>query len=418
MFNNFRWISVIFSSIYDDILLSTYLTTREFLSRHLTISEYDLYYSATIYSIGFLIGGLFWNILSKKYSVKKLLFISQFMVLVSTLGFFVSTSANQIFIIRFLQGLFANGAFICINILVRHNLKQGEFNKYLAMHTLFTYIAEAVMPLISGFLNKTFNFRASIAFLVFIILVSMYTAKLDLKDLNNKESFKSATKYTLKSYWYLMRSELCLLVIIAGIAEGVIDLLFNLLGGMIGKVSSGNSNQLLTLSLSIISVSSSILVNLISYLIPDKDEPDNNSNVKFNWLALKNGVNDQRILNFTIKTVIIILATNCVLNLSSNYIGLILYGITIAGGMCIINYMATKMLYSVYYSAGCIASSLSFFETLCSALIQGISLFATRLEENRLIYLYCIVYLLIIWFLTKAFYRLIKSKYKSVSNSK
>jgi MFS family permease len=417
MLAGFRWVSVIFSSIYDDILLSTYLTTREFLSQHLTISQYELYYSATIYSIGFLIGGLFWNILSKKYSVKKLLFLSQFMVLVSTLGFFICTSAIQIFVIRFLQGVFANGAFICINILVKHNFKQNDFNRYLALNTLFAYVAEAIMPLISGVLNQTFDFRASIAFLSFIILISMYTIRLDFKDIENKQSFRSATKYTLTSYWYLMKSELCLLLIIAGIAEGVIDLLFNLLGGMISNVSAGSSNQLLTVSLSIISVCSSILVNLISYLMPDKEDNSENGNGKFNWSIFRRGSNDKAILYFTVEVVVIVLTTSCVLQFSGHYVGLITYTVCIAGGLCIVNYIVAKTLYSVYYSSGCIASSLSFFETLISAVIQGISLFATRLEDNRYIYLYCLLYVGIIFLLARIFYRLVGSRYRSVCDS-
>ena len=166
MLNLTEWISVVTASIYDDIILSTYITTRELFCNNLSINQQSIYHSGTLYLMGFLLGGILWNILSKTISVKKLLLICQFMLFVSTATFLFIYNIPQIFIARFLQGLFVSGSLICINIIVKHNLNKNEFNQFLALSNLFGYAAEAVMPLITGSLNAIYGFKASIIFLI------------------------------------------------------------------------------------------------------------------------------------------------------------------------------------------------------------------------------------------------------------
>ena len=410
MFALIKWVAIITSSLYDDILLSIYLTTRDLLCQHLNLFEHSIYHSSTLYAIGFLIGGLFWNVLSKCIQVKKMLSLCQIGLFISTLGFLYSSAPWQIFSIRFMQGIFASGAFIYINILVKHNFRQKEFNKFLALNTLFAYIAEAIVPLVSGILNSSYNFKASIVFLLIILAVSMYTIFLNLDSPPANETFVESIGTTSLSYWKIISSQLVLILIVVGMTEGIIDMLFNILEHMMENIMPNTSNQLLTLSISGISICSSISVNIISWFDSENNKVGKQS---FNWSYVNR--RDKMTMYYASIAVILGLCSSFIVQ--HNYWTLIAYIVLIMIGLCIIHYIGTKMVYSVYYSSGCIASSIGLAETLMSAIIQGISGFAMRISDNRFIFLYCILFFVIMLTIIRQFYKIIPDNYEKASIS-
>lgn len=399
-----KWISIVCSSIYDDIILSNYLTIKEFLCAHLQIAEKEIYHSATVYALGFLLGGVFWNVVTKCRSVKRTLILCQVSLLASTILFLLSSTLTEVFTIRFMQGLFASGAFISINVLVKHNFRQNDFNRFLALTTLFPYIAEAVMPIINGVLNRNYGFRASIVLLIVILVVSMYTMFLDLKDVHTSCTVRVACIETVSSYVGIIKSRLLIILIIAGLTEGLVDLLFNVLDEMIRNIAPEASNQLLTISISTISIFSSLCTNIVPYFTNASDDSKRDNLSHFDWSNVHND-KDRKILYFLIEVALLALISSSIKQFSSHYYSFMFYLILVISTLCVVNYISIKIMYSVYYSSGCVASSLSLSETFMSTGIQGISSFAARVKDNRLIFLYCIFYFILILALLNWFYR-------------
>lgn len=394
------YLSIYFAAIYDDAIVLTYLTIRGMLSKEMKITSEAIYNSAMLYTIGFLVGGIVANVLVKRVCSSRMLVISQLLLLVVTVAFLCCNSAFLMFGIRFLQGILISCCLVSINVLLKQNFSQFEFNRFLAISAIFNCVAEGAIPMLNGFLNKYYGFRASVGLMIFIISISMMVYFLRFKDTQPKAaSFSEAIETTFISYKNIIFSHLILLLFVAAISEGFIDIVLHLLEDMLVNVSNELPiAYIFPISVSLISVFASIGVNLAS--ISETKEGQKHS--KFNWeyICSKDRFTLINLILFTV----FVIGLQILLSNIMGYKLMLFTIICISTTMYIINYIASKTLYSIYYSPGCVVSSISLFESSVSTVMQFISFRIIQLKNNKIIFLYFMFFAIITLIIIQAFY--------------
>ena len=395
-------VSIYFATVYDDAMVSTYLTIRRIFSKEMKISSQAIYNSAILYTIGFLFGGIVANIIIKRVSSSKMLLLSQVFLLVSTVIFLFCRWISLIFIIRYLQGFLISFCLVSINTLLKQNFSQLEFNRFLAISAIFNCVVEGLIPVISSFLSESYGFRASIGLMIFIIIVSMMIYFLRFTDKEPKaSSLEEAVKITFTSYKNIISSYLVILLLLVAITEGFIDIVLHLLDDMLININISEKIQknIVPITMSLISILGSIGVNIIS--IFEKEEEEKRDSI-FNWQYISD--KDKSILMKMLLFVILIICSQVILGNSLSYKMLIFSIICVTTCMYIINYIGCKMIYSIYYNPGCVVSSIALFESGVSTIMQFFSFSLIQLKNNRLVFIYFMFFVILILFLTEYFY--------------
>jgi hypothetical protein len=302
-----------------------------------------------------------------------------------------------------MHGICAGGVLISINILVKHNLNINDFNRFLALNATFVYVVEGIIPIVISFLS-VYSLQLSLIFLILIFLISTFTNFLNFKDVNEKESFKTAASKTYSSYWQIISSNLIFILLVVGISEALVDVLFNIFDQIIANSGNGNISKLKNISISVISLCSSAGVLIIPYFLPDITPQ---STKKLDWKHV--GPRDKKIIQLCLNLIAIIILCNMFNPYPNNYILSMLVLILVMTTLCIIHYVGIKIMHSVYYSAGCVASVTLMSETFFSAVIQGISPFLGQMTSNRNIFNYAFIYVLLIYILIIIFFKKLKS---------
>ena len=405
-----KYLSIYFAAVYDDAMVSTYLTIRNTMSEEIKISDVDIYNSATFYALGFLIGGIISNVVTKKISTKKMMIFFQSMMLVVTILFLFSTSVWLIFIIRFLQGFFISGSLVSMNILLKQNFSQTEFNRFLALSAIFNCAVEALIPIVNSFLSENYGFRASICLIIAMVAISMFAYFLQFTDSEEKAaSYVDAIKSTFTSYRKIMQSYLIFMLLIVATTEGIIDVVMHLLEDMIKNISIDLPiKSILPISISLISIFASIFVNLVS--MSEKDVEGKNSMFSWEYICSR----DKSILLNIAYFLIGIIAIQALLTNVMDYRVMIFSIICISTSMYVMNYIASRTVYSIYHSPGCVVSSISLFESLVSTIMQFFAFMIIRFSDNRIIFCYLLFFVALILLFAKCFY-FFTSKFSVIS---
>ena len=394
-------VSIYFATVYDDAMVSTYLTIRRMFSKEMKISSQAIYNSAILYTIGFLFGGILANIIIKRVSSSKMLLFSQIFLLFSTVMFLFCKWISLIFAIRFIQGFLISCCLISINTLLKQNFSQLEFNRFLAISAIFNCVVEGLIPVISGFLSENYGFRASIGLMIFIIITSMMVYFLRFTDKEAKaSSMEEAVKITFTSYKNIIRSYLVILLLLVAITEGFIDIVLHLLDDLLININISEKIQknIVPITISLISILGSTGVNIISIFEKEEEKGDSS----FNWQYISD--KDKSILMKMILFVTFIISSQIILGNSLSYKMLIFSIICITTCMYIINYVGSKMIYSIYYNPGCVVSSIALFESGVSTIMQFFSFSLIQLKNNRLVFIYFMFFIILMLILTEYFY--------------
>lgn len=393
--NVITWASLLICSMYDDILIVDCLTTKNLLAHKLGISSKLLYNATIIYSLGFLIGTTFWNVLIKCFSVKYLFRISQVILLLASISLIFSNSLTQVFVVRLVQGIMSSCAIVCLIPLIKKTFTPENFDRFIMFNSIVFYVVESIVPLVKSYLNSI-SIKYSIGFIVAIIILSLYTFFIRIKDINEKKNAIEAIRDTVSNYVDILMSPLVILLGISAITEGVSEALINALQGIIENVWPHFPNRVFSISLSFVSAILSISIHIISYFGAKSEK--NTSNNLFNWSSSSLKVDRKIIMIVSEFTLILLLATGVMLNIKS-YIIFILFLTMILIALAIIQYSILKILYNVYSNAACVVSILAIIETLGSIIIQISSSFLQDFNNIHYVFAYSFICFIVIVFL-------------------
>lgn len=392
------WLSTMICSIYDDIIVFDALISKSVMSQKLCISNKVLYHVATVYCGGFLLGSVFWNIITQSYSSKKILYTCQLLLLGSMVLFLCRVDLVTLFILRMFQGVLASGVFICIYRLLKYNLTVSQFNYFINLNAVSSYGIETLIPISIGFLTNQ-SIYYSITFMIAIFCLSLYTLRIKFKD-PPLYNLRQGTKICIENYMGILKSPLFILFMIAGICEGLNDTLINTMEIVLETYWEDHPRALFIGAVSTISICLSISVHLVQYFIARGYSYNNN--IMFNW-NIHVIRHNEKLISRIIQFILIVLLSTGMTILSQNYILFLIYFVITLIGLAIIHCICIMTLYNSYKSSSCVASSLVLSENLACFLIQLSSKFVQNFEHSYFIFIYVFIYILGILLLIKTF---------------
>jgi hypothetical protein len=212
-------------------------------------------------------------------------------------------------------------------------------------------------------------------------------------------SLEEAVQITFASYKNIICSYLVILLVLVAITEGFIDVILHLLDDMLINISDKiQTKNVVPITISLISILGSAGVNIISIFEKEEEKKDS----IFNWRYISS--KDKSILVRILFFIMLIICGQIILGDLLSHKILLFSTICITTCMYIINYIGSKMIYSIYYSPGCVVSSIALFESGISTIMQFFSFSLIQLRNNRLVFLYFMFFAAVMLILTEYFY--------------
>jgi MFS family permease len=390
-------------------MFSVYLIGKEAISDQIKVTEEHVYHILSIYLLGIWIGSVFWNVISKCFSIKKVMIFCQINLMISVMGVLYVDSVKFLLFLRFLNGFFVTGGYICINTLMKNSVRHNQFNRFLATSIFLTCIAEGLIIKLSDAIISRYGFIPIPIFLITLLLVGLIVPlSSEYKDLKEGYSLAKATKETWLSYKNIINSKLLLVLICVGLSEGSVDLIISFVKPILKNIDPNITNPQISTALMIVSIASSIYLSITSYLSKEKGVQSDNE--LFNWKIL--------IINSDKKHVFLIILVGIVVLLSAiyvkNWILMVFIMSVVSSLFYVLGYFGSKMLYSCYQSPGCVASSILSFQAFFSMLAQYVAEPSDN-TSNKTIILWLLFYILLIGSIFWIFYKLLYIKTKEPS---
>jgi MFS transporter, DHA1 family, multidrug resistance protein len=211
--------------------IDTYLPSFPAIEADLGVSRIEMQQTLSVYLIAFAVMTLFHGTLSDSLGRRPVILVSLGVFVLSSIGCMLAGSFGELLVFRALQGLSAGAGIVVGRAIIRDTYDGHAAQRLMALVTMIFSLAPAVAPIIGGWLQAGFGWRA-----VFLFLVAYSAFMLLICYRRLPETLPHARRQPLafaplaRNYWRLGRS-LTLLLISSAIA-------FNFVGFFVYVVSA------------------------------------------------------------------------------------------------------------------------------------------------------------------------------------
>lgn len=151
--------------------IDTYLPSFPAIEADLQVSRQLLTQSLALYLGVFALSTLLWGPLSDRFGRRKVVLISLFGYLFASLLCALAQDFQQLMIGRALQGVMAAGSLVASRAMIRDYFQGAKAQSALAIVMMLFTVAPAIAPIIGGYLDVHFGWRAVFYFLAFYALL-------------------------------------------------------------------------------------------------------------------------------------------------------------------------------------------------------------------------------------------------------
>jgi DHA1 family bicyclomycin/chloramphenicol resistance-like MFS transporter len=186
--------------------IDTYLPSFRAIEQELVISRALLLQTLSVYLIAFALATLVWGPLVDKWGRRPIILLSLSGYLAASLWIALATSYDALFIGRAIQGLMVAGGTVASRAMIRDYFHGAEAQKAMALMMMLFVIAPAIAPIIGGWLEVHFGWRAVFYFLAAyaLVVVALFYARIgETQNAEHKQSIHPLKLAT--SYWHSLR---------------------------------------------------------------------------------------------------------------------------------------------------------------------------------------------------------------------
>ncbi len=186
--------------------IDTYLPSFRAIEQELVISRALLLQTLSVYLIAFALATLVWGPLVDKWGRRPIILLSLSGYLAASLWIALANSYDALFIGRAMQGLMVAGGTVASRAMIRDYFHGAEAQKAMALMMMLFVIAPAIAPIIGGWLEVHFGWRAVFYFLAAyaLVVVALFYARIgETQNVEHKQSIHPLK--LAKSYWHSLR---------------------------------------------------------------------------------------------------------------------------------------------------------------------------------------------------------------------
>lgn len=186
--------------------IDTYLPSFRAIEQELVISRALLLQTLSVYLIAFALATLVWGPLVDKWGRRPIILFSLSGYLAASLWIALANSYDALFIGRAIQGLMVAGGTVASRAMIRDYFHGASAQKAMALMMMLFVIAPAIAPIIGGWLEVHYGWRAVFYFLAAYALVVVALFYVRIGETQNAEHKQSIHPLKLaKSYWHSLR---------------------------------------------------------------------------------------------------------------------------------------------------------------------------------------------------------------------
>ncbi|MBN2320719.1 MAG: multidrug effflux MFS transporter [Acidobacteria bacterium] len=182
--------------------IDTYLPSLPSISRSLGATSSQVQQTVTVFLIFFAFMSLWHGAISDAYGRRKLVILSLGIFSVASIGCALAGSVQALMFFRALQGATAGTGMIVGRAVVRDLYEGAEAQKLMShVATIFT-IAPVLAPVVGGWLQVWFGWRAVFVFLVIFALLLLFFCRRALPEtLPRSKRQRLVPAFLARSYW-------------------------------------------------------------------------------------------------------------------------------------------------------------------------------------------------------------------------
>lgn len=187
--------------------VDTYLPSFPAIQADLSVSALQVQQSLSLDLLGFAVMTLFPGTISDSFGRKPVILANLFLFVLASLGCAWAASFEQLLLFRAMQGLSAGAGIVIGRAVIRDSVEGHAAQRLMSLVTMIFGVAPAIAPVIGGWLQAIFGWRAIFVFLGtygLLLLIACHARLPETLSLHQRHPF--ALGPLARNYWKLGRS--------------------------------------------------------------------------------------------------------------------------------------------------------------------------------------------------------------------
>jgi MFS transporter, DHA1 family, multidrug resistance protein len=157
--------------------IDTYMPSFPAIGRSLAASTFELQWTISAFLATFALMSLFHGAISDSYGRRPVILVNLALFVIASVGCALAAAFHQLLWFRALQGLAAGAGIIVGRAMIRDSFAGDDAQRMMSTVTMIFGLAPAIAPIVGGWLQAAFGWRAVFVFLALypaVLLVACY----------------------------------------------------------------------------------------------------------------------------------------------------------------------------------------------------------------------------------------------------
>ena len=157
--------------------IDTYMPSFPAIGRSLAASTFELQWTISAFLATFALMSLFHGAISDSYGRRPVILVNLALFVIASVGCALAAAFHQLLWFRALQGLAGGAGIIVGRAMIRDSFAGDDAQRMMSTVTMIFGLAPAIAPIVGGWLQAAFGWRAVFVFLALypaVLLVACY----------------------------------------------------------------------------------------------------------------------------------------------------------------------------------------------------------------------------------------------------
>ena len=179
--------------------IDMYLPAFKNIAEVLHCSQVDVGYTLSSFFLGICLGQLINGPMLDHFGRKKVLYVGLGLYVVASIGCSMSTSVDQLIILRFVQALGSSVGMVAPNAVVRETFEESDRPKVLSLLILILGVSPILAPTIGSIILSSFDWPSIFLLLALIMFTMIFLIKAWLPENPNQIAKENRASISLKN---------------------------------------------------------------------------------------------------------------------------------------------------------------------------------------------------------------------------
>jgi DHA1 family bicyclomycin/chloramphenicol resistance-like MFS transporter len=187
--------------------IDTYLPSFPAIQSDLAVSAIQMQQTLSVYLLTFAVMTLFHGTLSDSFGRRPVVLANLVVFMIASAGCALASTFEQLLFFRGVQGVSAGAGIVIGRAIIRDSMQGHAAQRLMSLVTMIFGVAPAIAPIIGGWLQGLFGWRAVFVFLVVysaVLLLACHTRLPETLPRTDRHAFRFGT--LARNYWTLGRS--------------------------------------------------------------------------------------------------------------------------------------------------------------------------------------------------------------------